>query len=118
MNEFARHALANGCDLLTTDQRLALAPDDPRALTPRVVKAVTQNRMRQSLAELAHGEMDNVRHWLHEVAKDSPAKAVELFIELAQFSLPKLKETAVTMTTDNGQRTYSIEELQSIVSEQ
>lgn len=115
--EFARRAIVTEHgDLLGTDARTALSlvqPHHPAAMSQSLVKAVTQNRMRQSMAELAHGNIPYVNELLRQVAKDSPAKAVELFIELAKFSLPQMKETAVTVTQNSATRTYSIAELEA-----
>jgi len=68
---------------------------------------------------LAHGNIENVHKWLGRVAEESPAKAVELFIELAQFNLPRLKAVAVDVrSTDGSVKTLSVNELEKIVSEQ
>ncbi len=114
--EFARATLiTKHGDLLGTAERTALSlvqPKHPAAMSQALVKAVTQNRIRASMAELAHGNIDFVNECLHKVALDSPAKAVELFIELAKFSLPQMKETAVTVTQNNSSKTYTIKELE------
>jgi hypothetical protein len=117
--EFASRSVVKHGDLMGTEQRTALSlvsPHHPMAMSQQMVKAVTQNRIRQSMAELAHGNLDNVNAWLAKVAEDSPAKAVELFIELAKFSLPQMKETAVTVTQNNSSRTYTLEQLQQELS--
>jgi hypothetical protein len=115
--EFARRTVVTDHgDLLGTEERTALSlvqPKHPHAMSQALVKAVTQNKIRSSMAELAHGNIDNVNQWLGMVARDSPAKAVELFIELAKFSLPQMKETAVTVTQNNASRTYTIAELEA-----
>jgi hypothetical protein len=122
-NEFARHAqpLSDGTGL-TTEQRLQLSlitPDAPGALTQRQAGQITANRIRSAMAELAHVNIDNVHEWLRQVAAQSPAKAVELFIELAQFSLPKLKAVAVDVRSSDGSvKSLSVSELEKIVSEQ
>lgn len=118
---------------LTTEERLELAlrdPNAPGALEQRVVKAVTQNRIRSAMAELAHGHIDKVAGWIEQVAegvkvdgnyltRPDPAKAVELFLAAAEYSLPKLKAVAIDVRDDRGDtKTYSIKELESIVSEQ
>lgn len=114
--EFARRTVADKHgDLLSTEQRTALSlvkPTHPMAMSQTLLKAVTQNRIRSSMAELAHGNIDFVNDCLHKVALDSPAKAIELFIELAKFSLPQMKETAVTVTQNNATKTYTIAELE------
>lgn len=120
---YAKHALllADG-SALTTEERLELALRDPgadNALTQAQTKAVTQNRIRSAMAELSHGQIEKVSGWLDRVAEHSPAKAVELFIELAQFNLPRLKAIAVDVrSTDGSVKTLSVSELEKIVSEQ
>lgn len=79
----------------------------------KYMKLYTQNKIRQAFHHLAMNNLDAVQTWLHTVAGDSPAKAVELFLELAKFSLPQLKETAVTVTQNNQTRSYSIAELEA-----
>lgn len=114
--EFARRTVVSTHgDLMGTNERTALSlvqPQHPLAMSQQLVKAVTQNKIRTSMAELAHGNIENVNLWLEQVARDSPAKAVELFIELAKFSLPQMKETAVTVTQNSATRTYTIAELE------
>jgi len=75
-------------------------------MTEKGRKLYTQNQIRQAFHQLASQNIDAVQTWLHTTAQDSPAKAIELFIELAKFSLPQLKETAVTVTQNGTQRTY------------
>jgi len=119
---FAQHTLLTSDGGLTTEERLELAlrdPTAPGALTQAQAKNVTQNRIRSAMAELAHGNIENVHKWLGRVAEESPAKAVELFIELAQFNLPRLKAVAVDVrSTDGSVKTLSVNELEKIVSEQ
>ena len=107
---------------LTAEQRLQLAlitPEAPGALTQGVARAVTQNRIRSAMAELAHMNVDNVHQWLQQVAAQSPAKAIELFMELAQFSLPRLKAVAIDVRSSDGSvKTMSVADLEKIVSEQ
>lgn len=123
MSEFARHALVQDDGMgLTTEQRLQLAlltPDAPGALPQGTVRNITQNRIRSAMAELSHNNIENVHRWLGEVARISPAKAVELFIELAQFNLPRLKAVAVDVRSSDGSvKTLSVSELEKIVSDQ
>lgn len=83
------------------------------------IDRVTRARIRLSMAELAAANMDNVNLWLAQTAAISPAKAVELFIELIQFSLPKVKAIAVDVRSKDGSLSrLSMSELQSVISEQ
>lgn len=93
-----------------TVTRVVMLPPDPR--DEKHVKAHTQNKIRQAFHQLAHNNLDAVQSWLHAVAEDSPARAVELFIELARFSLPQLKASEVTVNQGGPAKTYTLEELQ------
>lgn len=120
--KFATHTLADAEFQMTSEERLKYSLENPgssRAMTPAKVGNVSMARIRLAMSELAHGEIDSVRAWLHEVAKTNPARAVELFIQLAEFSLPKLKAVALAIDDPGGsRRPLSIDELQRIVSDQ
>lgn len=95
-----------------------LPPDVPE-LPLSQINSATRARIRHSMAELAAANIDNVNTWLHQVAVTQPAKAVELFIELIQFSLPRVKAVSVDVRSKDGSLSrLSMSELQSIVSEQ
>ena len=91
---------------------------------------VSRARIRRAFAELAQGNIEQVEAWLHQVAAGvfdsegkmlrapNPAQAIELFTELAKFTIPQVKAVAVDITDKGGTRRYSMAELQSIVSEQ
>jgi hypothetical protein len=119
MNEFAALATAE----LTPDERLAMmlrGDTSPSALTPIEAGRITKERIRYAFSELAALNVDNVHRWLSDVAQQSPAKAIELFMELAQFSLPKLKAMQVDVTSSDGSvRHLSYSELEArVISEQ
>jgi hypothetical protein len=83
------------------------------------INNVTRARIRHSMAELAAGNVEHVQTWLHEVAKTQPAKAIELFIELVQFSLPRVKAVAVDVRSKDGSVSrMSMADLQNVISEQ
>lgn len=88
------------------NRSVMVLPPDPARMGQKYLKLHTQNKIRQAFHNLAINNLDAVQKWLHDVAADSPAKAVELFLELAKFSLPQLKETALTVTQNNQTRTY------------
>lgn len=132
---FGKNALINEDGTgLTTEQRLSLAlldPENPSALKQGVVRSITQNRIRSAMAELAHGQIDKVAGWIQQTAegvknsdgayltRPDPAKAVELFLAAAEYSLPKLKAVAIDVRNDKGDvKSYSLKDLDSIVSEQ
>lgn len=87
--------------------RVLVLPPDPMYMAEKAKKLITQNKIRQAVHLLAANNLDAVQTWLHKVAEDSPAKAVELFIELMKFSLPQLKEATITMQKGETQRTFT-----------
>jgi hypothetical protein len=123
-SEFTRDTIAdaeNGI-YLTQAERLALVlvgDTSNKALTLRRAGQLTKARMAASFVELTDNNLENIHKWLSEVAAQSPSKAIELWIELATFSLPKLKALAVDVrSTDGSVKTMSFSELERIVSEQ
>lgn len=92
------------------DAKIVVLPPDPAAMGQKFLKLHTQNKIRQAFHHLAMNNLDAVQTWLHNVAEDSPAKAVELFIELARFSLPQLKEATLTVNKGDQARTYQSSE--------
>ena len=123
-NEFTRDTIADPKtgNYLTQAERMALAligDTSPRALKLARAGNLTKARIRYAFAELADMNVDNVHRWLSEVAAQSPAKAVELFMELAQFTIPKLKAMSIDVrSTDGSVKTLSYADLERVVSEQ
>lgn len=105
-----------------TEARLALANSEatalhPLALTSAQAKKVTQNRMRQAMAELTNGKIDRIGTWLEEVAAKDPARAIEIFMELASFSLPKLKSVEVSVAAPGQDvKQYTVQQLEQLLS--
>jgi len=91
-----------------------------KALTSARAGKVTRERIRFAFAELAALNVDNVHRWLGEVAQQSPAKAIELFMQLASYTLPQLKATAIDVRSGDGSvKNLSYAELAAkIVSDQ
>lgn len=118
---YAQNALATGEFQLTSDERAQLGlqqPGHPAAMPlPRIGK-VAVARIRWALGELAAMNIDNAHRWLDEVAKDNPAKAFEMFLELVKFSAPQLKAVAVDIRSGDGTvRTLSTADLERVVAE-
>lgn len=59
----------------------------------------TPNRVtadvRAAFAELAVRNFDRIQDWLEQVAQHSPAKAIELWLQLMRFVLPEMKSVAI-----------------------
>lgn len=108
----------------------------PAVVTPMpatIIDKVTRSRIRYGVSELVNGNIDNVQRWLNEIGdgiKDPrdpskymcmprPRDAIELFIELLQFSVPKMKSISVDVKDKSGSvKNYAMSDLQTIVAEQ
>lgn len=125
MTTFGSNALilADGTSL-STRERIELGLDgatagSPLALSQGKIKQLAQNQIRAAFADLAHGNVGKVQAWLDSVAEKNPALAIQLYLQIAEFSLPKLKAVAIDVSDDRKElRNLSIADLQSIVSDQ
>lgn len=108
-------------------------PSVVKPMPTTAIDKVTRSRIRYGVSELVNGNIDNVQRWLQEIGdgiKDPnnpdkyvcaprPRDAIELFIELLQFSVPKMKSISVDVKDKGGNmKSYSMSDLQSIVSDQ
>ncbi len=86
-----------------TNLKLLLKPDE-KATAPKI---------RHLVNELLAGNLQRADEALQDLFKLNPKQALELYIELAKFSLPQLKAVAVQVDdrTDNP-RSLSIAQLQ------
>lgn len=122
MSDYAHHALIDGEFQMPTEERIQHTLADPGArgaMTLPSVNKITVARIRHALADMSFELYPEVLAWIRLVAADSPARAVELYLELVQFSVPKQKALAVAINDSSpNPRQMSLAELQSIVSEQ
>lgn len=93
---------------LTVDERLARV-GLPEGFTPRQATQISKARLAFALAELAEGHVDHVSGWLRDVAEKNPAEAIRLYMELMEFSTPRMKAAQVNVNADvpmtpNGQK--------------
>jgi hypothetical protein len=104
---------------LSREERIKLGleiPGDPRAFGLRKIDGITASRLRYALSELVALNIDNINVWIQQVAAQSPKAAIELMLELAQFSLPKLKAIAVQVDDRSANpRQMSVADLQKII---
>ena len=52
--------------------------------------------VRQAIAQLAESSAPKVEEWLSLVAADDPAKAMDLWLKMIEYHIPKLARTEVT----------------------
>jgi hypothetical protein len=108
--------------VLPSEERLQRTLADPGARGAMSVPSankVTLARLRYALADFAYTNGANIQKWLEEVANVNPQKALELYMELLQFSVPKLKATAIELhDTSPNPKQLSVADLHKIISEQ
>lgn len=117
--EFAHNAVVTDDFQMTAEERLRYSlaqPEAKNAMTVRAMNAITKARIQYGVAELAQGNIANVQKWLEQVAEVSPKTAIQLYLELLEFSTPRLKAVEVTQN-DAGSKPmaqYTVAELQAM----
>ena len=140
---FGKHAVAENGVTLPSEERIQRSLDGTlpahiKPISTAKIDAVSRSRIRRAFAELAQGNIEQVEGWLQSVASGTPdtvdmetgaktrgtaaapARAIELFIELAKFTTPQVKAIAVDVTDSKGnaKRLTTAELMASIVAEQ
>lgn len=120
--EFAHNAVARDDFQMTAEERLRYSlahPNAQNAMSVRAMNAITKARISYALGELAQLNIENVQKWLEEVANVSPKTAIQLYLELLEFSVPKLKAVEVTQNGAGSKpmAEYSLAELQALAAE-
>ena len=84
---------------------------------PKGVGNKSTEAIRTAFSMLVEDNLANMQDWLERTAQDNPAKALQIISDIAQYSLPKLKQVdanielgeslieKVTIQVANGQRT-------------
>jgi hypothetical protein len=84
---------------------------------PKGVGNKSTEAIRTAFGMLVEDNLANMQDWLERTAQDNPAKALQIISDIAQYSLPKLKQVdanielgeslieKVTIQVANGQRT-------------
>lgn len=62
------------------------------------VNKVTE-QMRHAFALLVEGNLDNLSKWLELIAKEDPARAMGIIIEISERFVPKLARTELDVTS-------------------
>jgi hypothetical protein len=52
--------------------------------------------VREAIAQLAQANIEHVQRWLNEIAATDPAKAMDLYLKMIEYHVPKLARTEVT----------------------
>lgn len=106
---------------LPTEERVRqslASPNKPGALRLGDINKLTKTRIRYAFSQLLALEFEEVQKALREVQRENPARYIELVMELAQFSTPKLKamELNVSDNSENA-REMPLADLQRLAVE-
>ena len=98
-----------------------VGPDRPKRPKTGGRQVGTPNRItadvRRAIAALAENNTDRVQRWLDRVAEQNPAEALRIWLQLLEFTMPKLRAATVDVR-DGVPRPVgqlSLAELQAIV---
>jgi hypothetical protein len=93
----------------------------PEAISELQLQRVSTGRVRYALSQLAQNNVVKVQEWLDNVALvDGPAKALELYLKMLEYSVPKLTRTEVKIEDSAGNTALaalSVEDLQEMVAQ-
>ncbi len=103
-------------EVIRAKRRAAL----PDALTSEQLRKTAVGRMRWSLTQLIEDNSYKVQEWIDLVAViDGPKDALDIYIKLLEFAVPKLSRAEVSV--EDGGKTHTaqltMEELQDIIRE-
>ena len=60
---------------------------------PKGLQNKTTTEFKQAVANLLNNSSDKIQKWLDRVAKDDPAKALDIIYKFSEFVMPKLVRT-------------------------
>lgn len=82
----------------------------------------TTTEVREAFQELISGNLDSMNEWIEQVAKDNPAKALELLLKMSDFILPRLNRVEMDQSDEQNKVNIPVEawinpEFQKIASQ-
>ncbi len=102
------------------ERRIARRKNLPDALTSEQLRRTAVTRMRWSLTQLIEDNQDKVQGWIEDVVwTDGPKAALEIYIKLLEFAVPKLSRAEVSVEDGGKTKTahLTMDELQQIIRE-
>lgn len=81
------------------------------------INKISQARIRYAVAELTGMNLEKASTWLDSLAADSPAKALEVLLELLKFTTPQQKSVTVEQGQSDGVNygNLTLKQLQGLV---
>lgn len=102
------------------DRRAARRANLPDALTSEQLRRTAVGRMRWAVTQLVEDNTERVQEWIDLVALvDGPKDALDIYIKLLEFAVPKLSRAEVSVEDGGKTKTahLTMEELQNIIRE-
>ncbi len=91
----------------------------PTSLSETALQRVSTGRVRFALSQLAQNNVTQVQHWLDAIALvDGPKAALELYLKMIEYSVPKLSRTEIKVEDTDGNTAVaqlSFEDLQQMI---
>lgn len=91
----------------------------PTSLSESALQRVSTGRVRFALSQLAQNNVTRVQEWLDAICLvDGPKAAMELYLKMIEYSVPKLSRTEVKVEDSAGNTAVAqltIEELQQMI---
>lgn len=91
----------------------------PVTLNETALQRVSTGRVRFALSQLAQNNVASVQRWLDCIELvDGPKAAMEAFLKMIEYSVPKLSRTEIKVEDSDGNTAVaqlSIEELQQMI---
>jgi hypothetical protein len=82
---------------------MAFSKDNPGQGRPKGATNKDVSRLREALSAISEGGVEDFNQCLAEVRETNPARYLDLYIKLLEFSLPKLR--SVDQTVEIGDET-------------
>ncbi len=90
-------------EFLTPDEKSVRRIEEAGELrTPYQTRRLANERLRVAICELTDANIVNVQQWLDAIAKEDPAKALDVILRMLEFSVPKLSRVEAQITTGGG----------------
>lgn len=109
-----------------TETRLRRGLENPvekanqNTMTLGAINKITKARLAWAVSELAAMNLEKASLWLDDLAKDSPAAALDRLIELLKFTTPQQKSMTVENAPSDGVNygNLTLKQLQGLVFQQ
>lgn len=105
--------------LTSEELREARINSMPTSLSESALRRVSTGRVRFALSQLAQNNVTQVQGWLDQIALvDGPKAALELYLKMIEYSVPKLSRTEVKVEDTAGNTAVAqltFEELQQMI---